>query len=192
MGSLAVHEEPPPLPAVPVDVTELDPTQLSCPNPRDIGNLGHHVVATRHHGFAGRRQRRPPTDEELSHRPLRRWHPQPEVAPVDRTVELIDRRLHRDPEPAQDLTGIALLEKREVVVDLVRFRPHRARCPLTRPGEIPVQMLGGQTPSDQIVVSEFHDRLHQMVQRARRQARSVPGPLILGDGVEEEVLLRLR
>jgi hypothetical protein len=57
------------------------------------------------------RQLTPPTGEELVDRAGRRWHPQAEVTAVCVSVERIDRRLDRRPEPLEDLVRVALLQE---------------------------------------------------------------------------------
>src|SRR5712691_8457473 len=51
-------------------------------------------------------------------------------------------------------------------------------------------MPRGQPPRGQpVVLANLENRLGQPVQRGRRQARGVPGPLVLSNGVQEEALL---
>jgi hypothetical protein len=164
--------------------------QLGRPDPGDVDDFGHDVVAAGDRGLAGLRQRRPPGGEKLPQCLLRGRHPQAELAAVPGPIERVDRRGHRDPEPAGDLAGVALLEEREVAVDAVGLAPHRQPTPLARTREVPVHLTRGQLPGHHaVVLADLHDRLDQLVQRGRCQPGDVPSPLVFGQRVHKQALL---
>jgi hypothetical protein len=186
-GSLPVHQEPAELPGLPVQVPHPHPAQLRRPDPRDISDLRHRVVAAGHQFLPRAGQRSPPLGEELPQRPPRRRHPQPEITPVRRPVERIDRRLHRAADPPGDLPAIPLLQEREIAVDPVQLLAHRRPGPLARPGEVPVDMPGSQPPRDQPeVLAHLDHRPCHLVQRRGRQPGHVTRPLVLRQRVREE------
>src|ERR1019366_6010501 len=148
------------------------------------------VVAARDRGLAGTAQRLAPAGEELPRRPLRRRHPQPEVTAMTRLVERVDRRLDAYPVTTRDLAGISLLQESEVAVDHAHLPPPRGGAPLASPRKVQAARGGRRPPRRHaVMLADLDHRLGQPVQRRRRQARRVPGPLILRQGVQEEGLL---
>jgi hypothetical protein len=66
-------------------------------------------------------------------------------------VERVDRRLHRDAEPAGDLAAVTLLQEREVAVDVDDLLADGRVLPLPRSREIAVQLPRAQPPSKTVV-----------------------------------------
>ncbi|MFE6682588.1 hypothetical protein [Streptomyces sp. NPDC057729] len=125
--------------------------------------------------------------EELLQRGPGREDPQPEITSVARPVESIDRGLHHCPEPAVDLPGVPLLDKREVCVDVVDLLAIRRPPALSGPGEVVVQVARLQLPGHELKeVADLDHRFDQLVDRSWHQPSGIPRPLVLGKGVQKE------